>query len=59
MTSITRTLALSLGLTATAIFLVLVGIVIWFDLARDASKPTAKQPRLSSITPRSSILATD
>src|SRR5258708_4685795 len=35
MTSITRTLALSLGLTATAIFLVLVGIVIWFDLARE------------------------
>jgi len=35
MTSITRTLALSLGLTATVIFLVLVGIVIWFDLARE------------------------
>jgi signal transduction histidine kinase len=35
MTSITRTLALTLGLTATAIFLVLVGIVIWFDLARE------------------------
>ena len=35
MTSITRTLTLSLGLTATAIFLVTVGIVIWFDLARE------------------------
>jgi signal transduction histidine kinase len=35
MTSITRTLALSLGVTATAIFLVTVGIVIWFDLARE------------------------
>jgi signal transduction histidine kinase len=35
MTSITRTLALSLGLTATAIFLVTLGIVIWFDLARE------------------------
>src|SRR5712671_7826779 len=38
MTSITRTLALSLGLTATAIFLVLVGIVIWFDLARERDR---------------------
>lgn len=38
MTSITRTLALSLGLTATAIFLVLVGIVIWFDLARERER---------------------
>ena len=35
MTSITRTLALSLGVTATAIFLVTIGIVIWFDLARE------------------------
>ena len=35
MTSITRTLALSLGVTATAIFLVTLGIVIWFDLAHD------------------------
>jgi signal transduction histidine kinase len=35
MTSITRTLALSLGLTATAIFVVTLGIVIWFDLARE------------------------
>ena len=35
MTSITRTLALSLGLTATAIFLVTLGIVIWLDLARE------------------------
>ena len=35
MTSITRTLALSLSLTATAIFLVTLGIVIWFDLARE------------------------
>lgn len=35
MTSITRTLARSLGLTATAIFLVTLGIVIWFDLARE------------------------
>jgi signal transduction histidine kinase len=34
MTSITRTLALSLGVTATAIFLVTLGIIIWFDLAR-------------------------
>jgi signal transduction histidine kinase len=35
MRSITRTLALSLGVTATAIFLVTIGIVIWFDLARE------------------------
>jgi signal transduction histidine kinase len=35
MTSITRTLALSLGVTATAIFLVTLGIVIWFDLERE------------------------
>ena len=35
MTSITRTLALSLGVTATAIFLVTLGIIIWFDLARE------------------------
>src|SRR6267378_5703526 len=35
MTSITRTLALSLGVTATAIFVVTLGIVIWFDLARE------------------------
>jgi signal transduction histidine kinase len=35
MTSITKTLALSLGVTATAIFLVTLGIVIWFDLARE------------------------
>jgi signal transduction histidine kinase len=35
MTSITRTLALSLGVTATAIFLVTLGIVIWLDAARE------------------------
>jgi signal transduction histidine kinase len=35
MTSITRTLVLSLGVTATAIFLVLLAIVIWIDLARE------------------------
>ena len=35
MTSITRRLALSLGLTATAIFLVTLGIVIWLDAARE------------------------
>jgi signal transduction histidine kinase len=35
MTSITRTLAISLGLTAAAIFLVLLGIVIWLDQARE------------------------
>src|ERR1700756_4543054 len=35
MTSITRTLTLSLGLTATAIFLVTLGIVIWLDAARE------------------------
>jgi signal transduction histidine kinase len=35
MTSITRTLALSLGVTATAIFLVMLAIVIWIDLARE------------------------
>jgi signal transduction histidine kinase len=35
MTSITRTLTLSLGLAATAIFLVTLGIVIWLDLARE------------------------
>jgi signal transduction histidine kinase len=35
MTSITRTLTLSLGAAATAIFLVTLGIVIWVDLARE------------------------
>ena len=35
MTSITRTLVLSLGVTATAIFLVMLAIVIWIDLARE------------------------
>jgi signal transduction histidine kinase len=35
MTSITRTLTLSLGVAATAIFLVTLGIVIWLDLARE------------------------
>jgi signal transduction histidine kinase len=35
MTSITRTLVLSLGVTATAIFLVILAIVIWIDLARE------------------------
>ena len=35
MTSITRRLALSLGVTATAIFLVTLGIVIWLDAARE------------------------
>ena len=34
MTSITRTLTLSLSVAATAIFLVTLGIIIWFDLAR-------------------------
>ena len=34
MTSITRTLVLSLGVTTTAIFLVTLGIVIWFDQER-------------------------
>ncbi len=35
MTSITRTLTLSLGMTATAIFLVTLGIGIWLDLANE------------------------
>ena len=35
MTSITRTLTLSLGVAATAIFLVFLSIVIWQDLARE------------------------
>jgi signal transduction histidine kinase len=35
MTSITRTLTLSLGVAATAIFLVTLGFVIWLDLARE------------------------
>ena len=35
MTSITRRLALSLGVTATAIFLVTLSIVIWLDAARE------------------------
>jgi signal transduction histidine kinase len=35
MTSITRTLTLSLGVAATAIFLVTLGIVIWLDQARE------------------------
>jgi hypothetical protein len=35
MRSITRRLALSLGVTATAIFLVTLGIVIWLDAARE------------------------
>ena len=38
MTSITRTLTLSLGLAATAIFLVTLGIVIWFDLTRERER---------------------
>src|SRR5882757_8053110 len=35
MTSITRTLTLSLSVAATAIFLVLLSIVIWLDVARE------------------------
>src|SRR5712664_1230545 len=35
MKSITRTLALSLGVAATAIFVVTLGIVIWLDLERE------------------------
>jgi signal transduction histidine kinase len=35
MTSITRTLTLSLGVAAAAIFLVTLGIVIWLDLAHE------------------------
>jgi signal transduction histidine kinase len=35
MTSIARTLTLSLGVAATAIFLVTLAIVIWLDLARE------------------------
>jgi signal transduction histidine kinase len=35
MTSITRTLTLSLGVAAAAIFLVTLGIVIWLDLQRE------------------------
>jgi signal transduction histidine kinase len=35
MTSITRTLTLSLGVAAAAIFLVLLGTVIWLDVARE------------------------
>jgi signal transduction histidine kinase len=35
MTSITRTLTLSLGVAATAIFLVLLSTVIWLDVARE------------------------
>jgi DMSO reductase anchor subunit len=35
MTSITRTLALSLSVAASAIFLVLLGIVIWLDMTRE------------------------
>jgi hypothetical protein len=35
MTSITRTLTLSLGAAATAIFVVTLAIVIWVDLARE------------------------
>jgi signal transduction histidine kinase len=38
MKSITRTLALSLSVAATAIFLVSIATVIWLDLARDAMK---------------------
>jgi signal transduction histidine kinase len=35
MTSITRTLTLSLGVAAAAIFLILLSIVIWLDVARE------------------------
>ena len=35
MTSITRTLTLSLSVAAAAIFLVLLGTVIWLDVARE------------------------
>ena len=35
MTSITRTLTLSLGVAATAIFLVLLSIVIWLEMTRE------------------------
>jgi signal transduction histidine kinase len=38
MTSITRTLTLSLGVAATAIFLVTLAIVIWLDLARESEQ---------------------
>lgn len=38
MTSITRTLTLSLGVAATAIFLVTLGMVIWLDLVRDRAR---------------------
>src|ERR1700730_13752111 len=42
MTSITRTLVLSLGVTATAIFLVILAIVIWIDLAREREQAYCK-----------------
>jgi hypothetical protein len=35
MTSITRTLTLSLSVAAAAIFLVLLSIVMWLDVARE------------------------
>jgi hypothetical protein len=59
MTSITRTLALSLGVTATAIFLVTLGIVIWLDAAREQEQTYCQTAAAILITPRSSILATD
>lgn len=42
MTSITRTLTLSLGVAATAIFLILLGTVIWLDQARDRVKASCE-----------------
>jgi hypothetical protein len=38
MTSITKALTLSLGVTATAIFLVALATVVWLDLLRDRAK---------------------
>lgn len=38
MRSITRSLTLSLGVAATAIFLVALGMVLWLDLVRDGMK---------------------
>ena len=38
MTSITKALTLSLGVTATAIFLVALAAVVWLDLSRDRTK---------------------
>jgi hypothetical protein len=44
MTSITRTLTLSLSVAAAAIFFVLLSIVIWLDVARERELTFCQAP---------------